>query len=128
MVVIAIGAAAITTGISGVASQEELAFLSYIVAGLGIVIAIVNGLQKVIFASPERANEYHSSAIGYGRVARQVDGVLTSGSGVTKDELIKKRDEIETQYDAVESQATELPRKISESAYEELASRSKAAG
>ncbi len=71
---------------------------------------------------------YHNSAIGYGRVARQIDNVLTTGSGATKDELIKKCAEIETKYDAVESQATELPRKVSESAYDELASRSKAAG
>src|SRR5215204_5963049 len=75
LVVIAIAAAAIATGISGVASQEELAFLSYIVAGVGIVIAIVNGLQKVTFANPESAKEYHNAAIEYGKVARLIERV-----------------------------------------------------
>jgi len=125
LVVIAIAAAAIATGISGVASQEELAFLSYIVAGVGIVIAIVNGLQKVTFANPESAKEYHNAAIEYGKVARLIDDVLALGSDITKDKLIEERTKIATKYDSVESQATELPRKLSESAYGELASRSK---
>jgi hypothetical protein len=128
LVVIAIAAAAITTGISGFASQAELAFLSYIVVVLGIVIAIVNAFQKVTFASPESAKEYHNAAIEYGRVARMIDGVLTLGSVVTMDKLLEERTNIETKYDSVESQATELPRKLSESAYGELASRTKVPG
>jgi len=123
LVVIAICAAAVITGISGFATQQELAFLGYIAAGVGVVTATVNGLQKATFASPDQAKEYHSSAVAYGQVARHIDSVLITDSGITVEDLKKKLDEIETQLNAVDSQAPELP-----SSFKKLASPSKEVG
>ncbi len=119
LVVLAIFAAAVTTGLSGFATQQELAFIGYITAGVGVVTATVNGLQKATFASPEQAKEYHSSAVAYGQAARHIDSVLTTNPGVTVEDLKKKLGEVETQLNAVESQAPELP-----SRFAKLASRS----
>src|SRR5215204_6411461 len=98
LVVLAILTAAITTALSGIAPQPGLEFLSYIAAGVGVVTATVTGLQKTTFASPDRSKELHNAAVGYGQLARHIGSVLVLGFGINKDELIKKRDELKTQY------------------------------
>jgi len=111
LVVAGIGLAAVTTllsGTGGVAAGVSVTSLWYfglLGAGVGVLTTAVTGLQKLPFASPEQAKQYHSAAAGYGSVQRDIESAMT---GTVLDDIKTKRDAIGAQLKDLDSQAPEL--------------------